>query len=411
MGRYDTLVKCSQIKKLIDENKYVKALEVIESLDLRHNYAMSDLYLFAEVYLKADRFDEAKHIYYSIYEKTHSKRALKELILLNLRLDEIKEAKELFLEYELSANATLDLYELRYRMAKAEGVSYKALIDILEDLRKEEFTEEWGFQLAKLYEFSGEREKCIQVCKDIILWFGTGSIVKKAEELKEYCEKTEVLPVTDGDIPEPMKPDFGEVILDKPVSDISNTSVSDRSVSNISDKPVSEMSVSYTPKTSGSDIKGSSEKYIVDEENIYLSDNGISYFTLKDTIAQIRVGSEKNNFIITGGEERIVTAVAKKMLKQLSGFGYYTAKNFAKITAEKLNHIQLKDQLEKLLDGCILILDAQDMSTEAKEQLMDIMEKYENRLIVMLSGEFDEMDAWLGYYSDIERKFYYKVRL
>ncbi|MDR1700758.1 MAG: hypothetical protein LBR68_06165, partial [Lachnoclostridium sp.] len=144
MGRrYDTLVKCTQIRKLMDENKYIKALEIIESLDLGRSYPVSDLYLFAKVFLNADRFLEAKQIYHHIYERTHTKRALKECILIALRLDEIKEARELFLEYELSADATLDLYELRYRLAKAEGVPRNELIDLLEDLRKEEFTEEW----------------------------------------------------------------------------------------------------------------------------------------------------------------------------------------------------------------------------------------------------------------------------
>lgn len=395
MGRYETLRKCAQIKKLIDENKYIKALEIIESLDLRRNYAVSDLYLFADVYLKADRFDEARWVYYNIYERTHSKRVLKHLILLDLRLSEIKEAKELFLEYEMSAKPTLDLYEMRYRLAKAEGVSRNELIDILEDLHKEEFTEEWGFQLAKLYELSGERDKCIEVCKDIILWFGTGSIVNKAEELKAYCESRESLPVKEEDIPEPMEPDLTEEVPDVP------------------DTPTEQANntAEFSKKSSVKEPSLKKKEYIVDEENIYLSDNGFSYFTLRDTIMQLQSEEESPNFVITGGEERIVMAVVKKILKQLNTTGNYKTKNLAKITAEKLNQIILAERMDKLLGGCLLILDAQEISNEAKEQLAEVMEKHNKDFIVILSGEFDELDCWLGYHRDMESRFFYKVKL
>ncbi len=482
MGRrYDTLVKSTQIRKLIEENKYVKALEMLESLDFSRNYMVSDLYLFAKAYLKADRFNEANSIYHQIYEKTHTKRALKECILMALRMDEIKEAKEYFLEYELSGEATLDLYELRYRLAKAEGVSRNELIQILENLRKEEFTEEWGFQLAKLYEMQGNREKCIEVCSDIILWFGTGAIVEKSKELKKLCEEAESLPVTDEEIPEPIEPDREEDVpepaepdredgvtdLIKPdrekdvpepmepevkngVTDLMESETeknvpkpmrnpeeilepikSDRKKEVLEPtKPDVTIKIPISPakkvRPKKAEIKSDKTvreeirkplnaepvgAYIIDEENIYLSDNGFSYFTLKDTILQLKNGSDRKNFIITGGEDRIVVAVAKKILKQLAAIGYYKAGNFAEIDAEKLNRIKLDDWMNKLIGGGLLILNAQNISPKAKTQLIGVMEKHEGNLVVLLSGEFDELDSWLNYHRDIESSFYYKVKL
>ncbi len=434
MGRrYDTLVKSTQIRKLIDENKYVKALEVIESLDFGRGYAISDLYVFAKVYLKADRFHEANVIYHQIYEKTHTKRALKECILMALRMDEIKEAKEYFLEYELSGEATLDLYELRYRLAKAEGVSRDELIQILESLRKEEFTEEWGFQLAKLYEMQGNREKCIEVCSDIILWFGTGTIVEKSRELKKLCEETKSLPVTDEEIPEPMEPDLNEAVPDSeesdkeepgkaaPDSEKPDKEEPGKAVPD-SEEPDKEEPDKAVPENKISDKAVQEEirkplnakpvgAYIVDEENIYLSDNGFSYFTLKDTILQLNSGWDRKNFVITGGEDRIIVAVAKKVLKQLASAGHYKAGNFAEIDAEKLNRINLNEWMNKLTGGGLLILNAQNISPEAKTRLSDVMEKHKDDLVVLLSGEFDELDSWLNYHRDIENKFFYKIKL
>ena len=44
--------------------------------------------------------------------------------------------------------------------------------------------EKWAFELAKLYHKSGQKDKCVRQCDDIILWFNDGKYVDKAMELK-----------------------------------------------------------------------------------------------------------------------------------------------------------------------------------------------------------------------------------
>lgn len=170
MGRYDTLIKCSQIKKLIEDNKYTKAFEVIKGLDLSRVHAISDLYMIAQVYQKADHFTEAKQIHYGIYERTHARRALYRLILLTIRMGDIKEARALYFEYEMAWGVTLDTYELRYRLARVEGAPRSTLISLLEDLRGEEFTEEWGYRLAQLYALDERKKNAWKYAK--ILCYG-----------------------------------------------------------------------------------------------------------------------------------------------------------------------------------------------------------------------------------------------
>lgn len=210
MGRYDTAVRCAQIRNLVEENQYLKAMEAIEDMDFEAVPTISDLYLFADVFLKAEKMNVAKELYYIAYRRTASRPALYRLLMLIIRMGDIEEARELYLTYEIVAGITLDTYELRYRLAKAAGEPRTKLIEILEHLKKDEYTEEWGFQLARLYEQEGMREKCVKECEDLKVWFGTGKIVEKAEKLRKDClSPSWKKPVTD-EIPDPEKPDLEE---------------------------------------------------------------------------------------------------------------------------------------------------------------------------------------------------------
>ena len=75
-------------------------------------------------------------------------------------------------------------YVLRYEISKAEGADLQTLIGILEELKEQEYSEEWAFELACLYHKAGMSEKCIDACDELILWFGDGPYVERALELK-----------------------------------------------------------------------------------------------------------------------------------------------------------------------------------------------------------------------------------
>lgn len=210
MGKYDTAVRCAQIRTLVEENQYLKAMEEIETVDFDKIPNISDLYLFADVFLKAEKMDIAKELYYTVYRRTASRPALYRLLMLVIQMGDIEEARELYLAYEVTAGVTLDTYELRYRLAKAAGEPRAKLVDILEHLKEDEYTEEWGFQLAQLYEMEGMRERCIEECERIHRWFGEGKIVDKAEQLKKRCMAPDWSKPVDDMIPEPEKPDVEE---------------------------------------------------------------------------------------------------------------------------------------------------------------------------------------------------------
>lgn len=50
--------QCKAIRQLIDDNKYTKALELIDAIPLEEVGSLDDLYRYAELYEKAERMDK-----------------------------------------------------------------------------------------------------------------------------------------------------------------------------------------------------------------------------------------------------------------------------------------------------------------------------------------------------------------
>ena len=76
-------------------------------------------------------------------------------------------------------------YILQYKIARVKNISLDEQIKILEEYKEHEFTEKWSYELAALYYKAGEKEKSLELCNEIILWFSEGKYVMKAYDLKQ----------------------------------------------------------------------------------------------------------------------------------------------------------------------------------------------------------------------------------
>lgn len=632
MGRYDSSVRCAQIRELIEEKQYLEAMEEIEELRFEEVPTITDLYLFANLFLKAEKMDIAKELYYTVYHRTSSRPALYRLLMLTIRMGDLEEAKELYQAYEIVSGMTLDTYELKYRLAKAEGASYETLIEILEELKKNEYTEEWGYQLARLYELQGRREDCIAECEDLMLWFGSGKIVEKAKELRENClnplwqkpnweeipepeepedeeevkvayapaqvmdiasneepqsepevqpavlgdygmtrepaeepvaeevEEVEEEPDTETEVEEatekPVEEPEAEELVEEPVEETVTEEVEEEQVEETvaeeaTEKPVEEPEVEETiseeneddsEKTEGESDKEEAEeadhpkkkgflnrlinyfkvdldtfddeddfpeeldtdkqetteeldaKAIVAKEAqeimetatareeaeddemeekdepkletavkkqtitqleslegqleemkekrkvINLEDtmnldkirikshplsgrpmeveacedvsvNGITYCTLKTAIKKMPQEERTIHFALTGAAPGISLAVAKKLFKELKKNQYFEAKNIGKIQAEKLDEVDLEEWIEKFIGGCMYIENAPALSEESVEKIREMIAKYGKQIVIVLEGDYEKMDDFLGHHRNLEKQIYYKIRL
>lgn len=632
MGRYDSSVRCAQIRELIEEKQYLEAMEEIEELRFEEVPTITDLYLFANLFLKAEKMDIAKELYYTVYHRTSSRPALYRLLMLTIRMGDLEEAKELYQAYEIVSGMTLDTYELKYRLAKAEGASYETLIEILEELKKNEYTEEWGYQLARLYELQGRREDCIAECEDLMLWFGSGKIVEKAKELRENClnplwqkpnweeipepeepedeeevkvayapaqvmdiasneepqsepevqpavlgdygmtrepaeepvaeevEEVEEEPDTETEVEEatekPVEEPEAEELVEEPVEEtvteeVKEEPVEESEAEEATEKPVEENEVEETiseeneddsEKTEGESDKEEAEEAdhpkkkgflnrlinyfkvdldMFDDEDDFpeeldtdkqetteeldakaivakeaqeimetatareeaeddeteekdepkletavkkqtttqlesledqleemkekrkvinledtmnldkirikshplsgrpmeveacedVSVNGITYCTLKTAIKKMPQEERTIHFALTGAAPGISLAVAKKLFKELKKNQYFEAKNIGKIQAEKLDEVNLEEWIEKFIGGCMYIENAPALSEESVEKIREMIAKYGKQIVIVLEGDYEKMDDFLGHHRNLEKQICYKIRL
>lgn len=211
MSKYETTVRLNQIQKLVEERKYKKAAAVLETLDVRQIKTRQDLQRFAEIYVKTEQFEAAKAIYLRIYKKNRNKKTLYRLLYLAIRTNHLDEAEDFYQEFLHLNHSEQESLILRYRIDKAKGAPFERLIDTLEQLKEEDYIEEWAYELAKLYQRAGRIEECRRECEDIKLWFGEGEIVEHAEHLLEYLSGDQGVDYEDRDYtvekPEPPNPD------------------------------------------------------------------------------------------------------------------------------------------------------------------------------------------------------------
>lgn len=185
MDKYEYKLKLDEIKNLMAKKQYTEAAEIADSINWRKVRNVNALMKAGDIYAQIGRYDEAKEILLMAYDRSPIGRMIiYKLAEIAIKTKEFDEAQEYYDEFvEIAPHDNLK-YILRYEMNKAKGAGLDVLIQILEELKEQEYTEKWAFELAYLYHQAGRSEECINACDELILWFGDGSYVEKALELK-----------------------------------------------------------------------------------------------------------------------------------------------------------------------------------------------------------------------------------
>lgn len=175
-----------QINKLVEAQDYKGAMQIVDSIDWRRVKNVRTLCVVGEIYAANKRYEESKEIFLLAYHRaTIGKNILYRLIEVSLKMGQISEATEFFDEYREVAGSDNSQYILRYKIARAKNASLNEQIRILEEYKEKEFTECWSYELAKLYYKAGDKQKCLDLCNEMILWFNDGTYVMKALDLKQ----------------------------------------------------------------------------------------------------------------------------------------------------------------------------------------------------------------------------------
>lgn len=185
LDKYEYKLKLDQMKSLTAEGKYEEAAEIADTINWRKIKNINALVKVGEIYEKVGRYDESKDVLLTAYDKSPIGRMIiYRLAEVAVRTKSFDEAKEYYQEFvEIAPHDNLK-YVLKYEISKAQGADIGTLIGILEELKEQEYSEEWAYELAYLYHKAGMSEKCIDDCDELILWFGDGPYVERALELK-----------------------------------------------------------------------------------------------------------------------------------------------------------------------------------------------------------------------------------
>ena len=185
MDKYEYSLKLDQLKALCLEGKYDEAAEIADSINWNKVKNVNALVKAGEVYEKVGRFDDSREILLNAYDRSPIGRTIiYRLAEVAIAMGDFEGAQEYYDEFVDIAPHDNQRYVLQYNIRKAQNATPRELIPILEDLKEQEYTEEWAFELAHLYHKTGEVEKCIDACDELILWFGDGPYVERALELK-----------------------------------------------------------------------------------------------------------------------------------------------------------------------------------------------------------------------------------
>ena len=185
MDKYEYQLKTEHIRQVAVRKEYGEAAKLCDTIDWTKIRDVKMLTLAADVYTAVGEYEKAIDILQQAYEyAAMGRRIVYRLTELALKADSYDDAKNYFEEFCRIAPNDQGRYILLYKMARYQKATLDEKIKILEAYKREDFDEKWAYELAVLYAMNNEKDKCIQLCDDIILWFGLGKYVEKALSLK-----------------------------------------------------------------------------------------------------------------------------------------------------------------------------------------------------------------------------------
>lgn len=185
MDKYEYNLKLDQMKSLYAEERYEDAADIADTINWSKIKNVNALVKAGEIYEKTQRYEDSRDVLLMAYDRSPIGRMIiYRLAEVAIKMQDFQSAQDYYDEFvEIAPRDSLK-YVLRYDIKKAQGEAYSELIPILEELKEQEYTEEWAYELAYLYHKAGMSEKCIDACDELILWFGDGPYVERALELK-----------------------------------------------------------------------------------------------------------------------------------------------------------------------------------------------------------------------------------
>lgn len=185
MDKYEYKLRSDEIKSLIKQREFQKAVEIADTIDWTRVRSVTTLCTISDLYKINRRYRDAKILLEQAYERYPNGRMIVySLCELCIKMEEIVQAIEYYKQFVQMAPTDNGKFILQYKIYEAQDVSLEERVAVLEELKKRDYKEKWGYELAYLYHRIGLTTKCVEECDELIVWFREGTYVKKAMELK-----------------------------------------------------------------------------------------------------------------------------------------------------------------------------------------------------------------------------------
>ena len=145
MDKFEYNLKLDQIKELLRAGRNEEAAEVADTINWNKVRNVNALVKAGEVYEKVERYQDSRDILLNAYDRSPIGRTIiYRLAEVALKMNDFEGAQEYYDEFVEIAPYDNQRYVLMYNMKKAQGASNEELISILEELKDQEYSEEWA---------------------------------------------------------------------------------------------------------------------------------------------------------------------------------------------------------------------------------------------------------------------------
>lgn len=189
MDKYEYKLKLEQLQNLVAAGDYATASEMADTINWQKVRSVNTLCMVGEIYEKTGKYEACRTVLLQAYDHSPiGRNIVSKLAEVSIKAKKIDEAEEYYNEFLEIAPKDNMRYVLAYEISCLKDEPLPVRIAILEDLKDHEYSEKWAYELAVLYGQAQMRDKCVEACDELILWFGDGEYVEKALDLKRQYQ-------------------------------------------------------------------------------------------------------------------------------------------------------------------------------------------------------------------------------
>lgn len=204
LDKYEYKISLNEINRLISEHRFQEAAQIADTIDWNRVKTVTTLCKISDVYKANREFTKSRKVLLLALKRSPgTPEIIYNLCELTIYLygqngmqSDLASALQLLQEYQAARPGDPRRLILQYKMYKVSPVSDEEKISILEQLKKEQHSARWGYELAVLYQKAGEDGKAREECRSITSSF-QGKYADRAADLYAELLKKDEVPLKD----------------------------------------------------------------------------------------------------------------------------------------------------------------------------------------------------------------------